>query len=99
MTAVGRTGRGRLVLVSGEPGVGKTALVNRFCDEVAGSMRVVVGRCDDLSAPRPLAPFFDIARLGDGRLGAALDTGDRRALFDVLLDEMTGEVAVLEDLQ
>jgi DNA-binding CsgD family transcriptional regulator/tetratricopeptide (TPR) repeat protein len=99
MSAVGSTGAGRLVLVSGEPGVGKTALVNRFCEQVTGSIRAVVGRCDDLSAPRPLAPFFDIARMGDGGLRAALDGADRRALFDVLLDEMTGVVVVLEDLQ
>jgi DNA-binding CsgD family transcriptional regulator/tetratricopeptide (TPR) repeat protein len=99
MSAVGRTSGGRLVLVSGEPGVGKTAVVNLFCRDVARSIRVVVGRCDDMSAPRPLAPFFDIAQMGDGRLGAALDGGDRRALFDVLIDEVTGAVVVLEDLQ
>ena len=57
------------MLVSGEPGVGKTALVNGFCEKVAGLTRVVVGRCDDMSAPRPLAPFFDIAHMGDGGLG------------------------------
>jgi predicted ATPase len=98
-TAVGRTGAGRLVLVSGEPGGGKTSLVNTFCERLPPSTRVLVGRCDDLSAPRPLAPFFDIAHVGGGRLRDTLERPDRRAVFDVFLEEMAGTVVVLEDLQ
>jgi DNA-binding CsgD family transcriptional regulator/tetratricopeptide (TPR) repeat protein len=60
--------RGRLVLVSGEAGVGKTALVRRFCDDQAGSARVLWGNCDALFTPRPLGPLFDIAETTSGEL-------------------------------
>lgn len=54
-------GRGRMVIVGGEAGVGKTALVRRFCREHTGAMRVLTGSCDPLTTPRPLGPFLDIA--------------------------------------
>jgi hypothetical protein len=41
-------GRGRLVLVEGEAGVGKTALVRRFCGGRGSSARVLWGICDAL---------------------------------------------------
>ena len=60
-------GGGRFVLVEGEAGVGKTALVRRFCDE-QGQARVLWGGCDALFTPRPLGPFLDVARSVGGEL-------------------------------
>jgi DNA-binding CsgD family transcriptional regulator/tetratricopeptide (TPR) repeat protein len=61
-------GRGRLVLVSGEAGVGKTALVRRFCEELAGGTTVLAGACDPLITPRPLGPFLDMDERSDRAL-------------------------------
>ena len=51
---VGRGGRGTVVVVSGEAGVGKTALLRSFCDGVARPQAVLWGTCDPLFTPRPL---------------------------------------------
>ena len=58
--------RGRIVLVRGEAGVGKSAFVRRFCAEQ--TVRVLWGACDALFTPRPLGPFLDIARVAGGEL-------------------------------
>lgn len=72
--------RRRTVLVAGEPGIGKTTLVDRFADEVrAGGMgRVASGQCVELHGPaEPYLPVLDLlARLcgDDGdEVGAALE--------------------------
>ena len=49
-----RSGSGRLLLVEGEAGVGKTALARRFCAELPHAASVVWGGCDPLVTPRPL---------------------------------------------
>lgn len=54
-------GRGSVVVVAGEPGIGKTALVTRFADRHRDDSRVLIGLCDDLGTPRPLGPFRDLA--------------------------------------
>src|SRR4249919_1980191 len=51
---------GRLVLVRGEAGVGKTVLLRRFCDAQEG-VRILWGGCEPLLAPRPLGPLWDVA--------------------------------------
>ena len=61
-------GAGRLVVISGEAGVGKTALMRAFCDDQAASVRVLWGACDALFTPRPLGPFVDVATQTGGEL-------------------------------
>ena len=99
-TATG--GSGRMVLITGEAGAGKSALLRHFTDQVARSAEVLTGWCDPLSTPRPGGPLADMA----GRLGpdvsALLDSGRRDGLFDAVLAAATStpqvRVLVLEDL-
>ncbi len=96
---------GRLVLVSGEAGIGKSSLL----EELQSGLRDatwVWGACDGLFTPRPLAPFHDIAREvgGDARTtpsreGASRDAGLRRGP-DLARRPRTGcIVLVVEDVQ
>ena len=94
---------GHLVLVSGEAGAGKSALVQELLDHHLTGAQVLLGRCDDLFAPRPLGPLADIARAHPGPLAGALAGGDQAIVFDALLaalaEEPSPTVLVLEDLQ
>jgi ATP/maltotriose-dependent transcriptional regulator MalT len=97
---------GRLVVITGEAGAGKTALVQELVTThaVAAGARVLTGRCDDLFAARPLGPLADIARDTGGPLRDALAAGDQAAAFDAFLAEVAPAsgppvVVVLEDLQ
>ena len=60
-----RRGSGRLALVSGEAGAGKTSLVRRFCEELPRGTTVLPGACDPLITPRPLGPFLEIGERSD----------------------------------
>ena len=75
--AVAAAGTGRLLFVSGEAGVGKSALVRSFRAEIGGSMRVLEGVCDPLATPRPLGPLADIAAATGGELERLIDSGAR----------------------
>jgi DNA-binding CsgD family transcriptional regulator/tetratricopeptide (TPR) repeat protein len=94
-------GAGRLVLIAGEAGVGKTALVRRFCAEVTGSRRVLEGACDVLFTPRPFAPLADVAVATGGPLAELIERDARpHEVLAALVDELRREpaVLVLEDL-
>src|ERR1700734_717359 len=95
-------GEGRLILIGGEAGVGKSVPVERFQRDLPDA-RWSWGACDGLSTPRPLAPLFDLAR----DLGGALEDlcrgrPERDELFTALLRQVTGEdrldVIVIEDI-
>jgi DNA-binding CsgD family transcriptional regulator/tetratricopeptide (TPR) repeat protein len=98
VTAFDRAGNGRgcVVLVSGDAGLGKTRLVTEFLNRVAGRARTFQGGCDDLLTPRTLGPFRDIVRFADDPLGA-VEPDDRDGLLDALLDVLgeTGRTPVL----
>ncbi|HVR88447.1 MAG TPA: AAA family ATPase [Candidatus Limnocylindria bacterium] len=53
-------GRARTVLVSGEAGLGKSALLRDFAAHVkASGARMLVGECNEIEARRPFGPFID----------------------------------------
>ena len=93
--------RGRLVLVRGEAGIGKSTLVDEFTSGRSG--RVLWGFCDPLVPPRPLAPIFDIAAQVGGVLQAALTDPDRHRIISAFLAVLRADggpwIAVLEDVQ
>jgi DNA-binding CsgD family transcriptional regulator len=95
-------GRGRLVLVGGEAGVGKTSLIETLCTTDGRLRRVARGACDAMLTPRPLGPLFDLARGLGGELGELLQSGaPRERLFGSVLDELSGArptVLVIEDV-
>jgi DNA-binding CsgD family transcriptional regulator len=96
-----RAGRGRLVLVFGEAGVGKTALVNRFCTDAGDGTRALRGVCDPLFTPRPLGPLLEIAEGAGGALETAVRTAaGSHDVVAALIEELRANapaILVLED--
>ena len=77
---------GSVVLITGEAGIGKTRLLQSFSRDHENGARVLWGACDDLSTPRTLGPFHDIALQVNGALQEALVEGKRGDVFDASLD-------------
>src|SRR5262249_2708012 len=91
---------GRVVLIGGEAGIGKTALVQEFAAR-RGDARLLWGGCDALFTPRPLAPLHDIAQQTQGALLTRVNsTLGPNAIFTAALDELARipPLLVLEDL-
>jgi DNA-binding CsgD family transcriptional regulator/tetratricopeptide (TPR) repeat protein len=95
-------GRGRLVLVGGEAGIGKTALARSFCERRGRQARVLWGACDGLRTPRALGPFVDVASTTGGGLREVVENGKKpTACFAALVGELAEEapsILVLEDV-
>lgn len=99
---VAESSRGRLAVVCGEAGVGKTALLHYFCGSEGCPAKVLWGACEPLVYPRPLGPVSDIAAGLGGELEQLLARGPRpyevaEALIDQLRD-VAPTVLVVEDV-
>jgi hypothetical protein len=96
MAGVAR-GRGRVCLLAGEPGIGKTRLCDQASHEAAGlDMRVLWGRCWEAGGAPSYWPWLDVldalARgLDDAQLASAL--GDGAATFVELVPSVRARVA------
>ncbi len=97
-------GSGQMVLLRGEAGVGKTALLRRFLDTSASGADVLLGSCDPLSAPRHLGPLIDMVAGPSGaqaaELAAAIDAGNNEWVYRHLLKLLQDGhlwVCVIED--
>jgi len=76
---------GRVVLVRGEAGIGKSALISEFITDSEERAHVLIGACDDLLTPQALGPFWDLAR-EQSSLARALENGDRAGVLEATLE-------------
>ena len=98
-----RRGSGSLALVTGEAGIGKTALVTQVVDLCGPDVRVLTGSCDALTTPRALGPLRDIAAVAGGELRDLFDAdAEKMPLFEAALrllrDEGMTALVLIEDV-
>lgn len=82
-------GDSRVVLIAGEAGVGKSALVEAFQQRTPDA-RWFWGACDGSLTPQPLSPLHDVAEQIGGELAEACVSDDlpRGRLFRLLRDQL-----------
>ena len=92
---------GRVVVIRGEAGVGKTSVLRAFCDQHGEDAHVLWGGCDDLLTPQPLGPIWDMT-LEEPAIEEWLLEGKRPELFrgvrDLLARSLRPTVMVIEDV-
>jgi DNA-binding CsgD family transcriptional regulator/tetratricopeptide (TPR) repeat protein len=89
--AEARAGEGRLILIAGEAGAGKSALVEHLQSRLPAAIWHW-GACDGLFTPRPLGPLFDIAdTLGGELLQLCRSAAPREELFSALLRQVSSK--------
>ncbi len=95
------TGCGGVVIVAGEAGVGKTALLRQFRGELPQHVRALLGSCDPLFTPRPLGPFMEPASELGGQPAELVAIGARPFDVGVALADVLRAIApallILED--
>ncbi|HEY2780581.1 MAG TPA: AAA family ATPase [Steroidobacteraceae bacterium] len=96
-------GSGCIALVSGEAGIGKTALLQEFTTQRRQAARVYWGGCEALFTPHPLAPLHDIARQAGGTLpGIIAAAANRDLIFHATMDHLAHglkpTIVVFEDV-
>jgi DNA-binding CsgD family transcriptional regulator len=92
-------GRGSVMLVAGEAGIGKTVLLRALAEQAP--VPVLWGMCDSLSTPRPLGPLRDVATdLGPAVAAVLQEATAQHEIFAAALDALRSRprVFVVEDL-
>ncbi len=97
------SGEGRIVLISGEAGIGKTTLIKYFTDGLNSDIEVLLGNCDALFTPRPLGPLYDLAHQIKSNLINLLDNEEKRiSIFNAFLNYLESKkgliITVIEDI-
>ncbi|WP_309113574.1 BREX system ATP-binding domain-containing protein [Saccharothrix sp.] len=92
-------GRGAALVVEGEPGIGKTALVKAVCEDAAArGFRVCKGAGDELGRSLPLLPLLDALSAARSDPGATATAERLLARVDDLC-AIGPVVLVIDDLQ
>ena len=92
---------GCCMLIHGEAGIGKTALVEQFVHYQEQPARVLWGGCEALFTPRPLGPLYDIFAQTKGELPDLLNADvNRPAIFAACLQMLQSQptITVIEDI-
>ena len=96
-------GEGRCVFVSGEAGIGKTSLVNTFCEGYSTAYKILKGFCDALFSPRLLAPLYDIIlQVKPDTMSTNTEQEQRSELFSGFFQELAKQkekfIILFEDI-
>ncbi len=95
-----RNSRGAVVLLAGEPGIGKTRLAEEFCESASGSATVIRGNSYEADVAAPFGPWVEalrslIEQTPDAHLRDALGPGAPD--IAVLMPEIKRRLPDLED--
>jgi DNA-binding CsgD family transcriptional regulator/tetratricopeptide (TPR) repeat protein len=96
-----KAGRGSVVAVTGEAGIGKTTVIRAFRERLPASVRVLVGACDDLLAPPVLGPLVEAVRGTDGPLAQAIALRGGEDVLVAAVEELISNsptVLIVEDV-
>lgn len=99
-----RAGRGAVVLVSGEAGIGKSTLLEAFLTRLPDGVRVLRGWCDNLVNANPLGPLVEALRPQPGENLRTPELAAAEAGVPMVLAGLTARlgagptVLVIEDL-
>jgi predicted ATPase len=95
LDAVTRRRSGACILVCGEAGIGKTALVTHFAEARRARFSLLWGGCEALFAPRPLGPLVDMADGLPPALADSIRAGRApHQLFPTILAHLRGCASV-----
>jgi DNA-binding CsgD family transcriptional regulator len=96
-------GASGVVLISGNAGVGKTALLSEICRQAAHmNVRLARSKCDEIEQPCPGAPMVGLMRTGRDPLLSAPEFEEINGLTGeplLLVDRIAGHLARLADGQ
>ncbi len=96
--AAQRDGQGRLTLISGEAGIGKTVLAEALCHEAAAQgTLVLIGRCYDLTETPPYGLWIELF----GRYRRMADALPLPPVFAVrgTVGAVTGQAALFQEVR